>query len=531
MGRERATMDHEPDMLRARVSRRVRGLLASHQAIVVDLISIFAIALAVRLIWVVVMPPWQATDETEHFAYVNHIVEQHALPHRPFDKRYAVYSKELQTSLDNTLFYSLVRDNRFYGKPSTPLPTLYDYQNARTYSATGDDRFDSGGARAGPYPPLYYLLMAAPDLIFARAPIVSRLFAMRASTALLGALSCVFAYLMAYEFQRTRRWGWAVGLCVALMPTYAHLTASVNNDAAVVLGAMALLWLVAVLYRRQAVSLKLASAVGIASALTMLMKPTAFPVIAIAGAVLIGKAFPLRASRQSVQARLSAIGLYALTGCLVYAPWLSLRLSRGEGLGFGTTTLVHPSLRLSSGTDVTPPLATVGTLSPVHFSFTAPYSLGSYLRYLHTEGVGPKVFNEFWARFGWGGAFLPDWAMIVVTLCCAVGAIGVILQLVFLPAHRGMLLLLLSFLLLQTLFLFFGADYYQNYAQTGVSLGLQGRYFFPILLPLLFLILSGWQYLFRMNPQVLRFAPLVMLALQIVGLAAVLARYYGVAIQ
>ncbi|MGI8689044.1 MAG: DUF2142 domain-containing protein, partial [Thermomicrobiales bacterium] len=439
MERERTTMDDEPAMIRPRVSRRVRGVLASHHAIVVDLLSLFAVALAVRLIWSVVMPPWQATDETEHFAYVNHIVEQHALPHRPFDTQYAVYSKELQTSLDNTLFYPLVRDNRFYGKPSNPLPTVYDYQAARTYSATGGNRFDSGGARANPYPPLYYLLMAAPDLIFVKAPIVSRLFAMRASTALLGALSCVFAYLMAYEFQRTRRWGWAVGLCVAFMPTYVHLTASVNNDAAVDFGATALLWLVAVLYRRRAVSLTLASAVGIASALTMLMKPTAFPVIAITGAVLIAKAFPFRASLQSVRARLSAIGVYALTGCVTYAPWLFFRASHGEGLGFGATPLVHPFLRLSSGTNVTPPLATVGALFPVHFSFTAPYSLGSYLRYLRAGGAGPRVFNEFWARFGWGGAFLPDWAMIVVTLCCAVGAIGVILQLCFHPAHRGML--------------------------------------------------------------------------------------------
>lgn len=531
MERKRAIMDHKPDTIRARTSRQVRGLLASPHAIAVDLLILFAVALAVRLIWSVVMPPWQATDETEHFAYVNHIVEQHALPHRPFDRRYAVYSKELQASLDNTLFYPLVRDNRFYGKPSAPLPTVYDYQAARTYSAMGDDRFDSGGARAGPYPPLYYLLMAAPDLIFIKAPIVSRLFAMRASTAILGALSCVFAYLMAYEFQRTRRWGWAVGLCVAFMPTYAQLTASVNNDAAVVLGAMALLWLVAVLYRRRAVSLPLASAVGIASAVTMLMKPTAFPVIAIAGIVLVGKAFPFRASLQSVQARLSAIGVYALTGCVTYAPWLFFRLSHGEGLGFGTTTLVHPFLHLSSGMDVTPPLATIGALSPIHFSFTAPHSLGSYLRYLRADGVVPKVFNEFWARFGWGGAFLPNWAMIVVTLCCAVGAIGVILQLCVGPGDRGMLLLLLSFLLLQTLFLFFGADYYQNYAQTGVGLGLQGRYFFPILLPLLFLIISGWHYLFRMHTRVLRFAPLVMFALQIVGLAAVLTRYYGIIIR
>ncbi|MHB8647867.1 MAG: hypothetical protein ACYDAR_18960, partial [Thermomicrobiales bacterium] len=120
---------------------------ATRREVMRDLAFIFIIALGVRLVWVVMMPPWQATDETEHFAYANHIVEQHAIPHPPNDTAYAPLSAELRQSLQETDFFPLAENNRFYGKPESPLPVA-DYSAARTYAATGEARFDSGGARA-----------------------------------------------------------------------------------------------------------------------------------------------------------------------------------------------------------------------------------------------------------------------------------------------------------------------------------------------------------------------------------------------
>ncbi|MCA1668801.1 MAG: hypothetical protein LC793_15675 [Thermomicrobia bacterium] len=56
---------------------------ARRRAIARDLRFVFIVALGIRLIWAVLLPPWMGIDETEHFAYVNHIVEQRRLPGVP----------------------------------------------------------------------------------------------------------------------------------------------------------------------------------------------------------------------------------------------------------------------------------------------------------------------------------------------------------------------------------------------------------------------------------------------------------------
>src|SRR6185437_10929407 len=100
--------------------------------------------------------------------------------------------------------------------------------------------------------------------------------------------------------------------------------------------------------------------------------------------------------------------------------------------------------------------------------------------------------------------------------------IGLALQLALQAKRRAMLLLLCGVVLIQATFLFFGLDYYYGVARTGDATGLQGRYFFPILVPLLLLLLSGWEYLFREHPIALRLAPFFMVGLQFVALGTML---------
>lgn len=534
-----------------RIKTRIASLDASFRAylraepmrreVVRDLAFIFIIAFGMRLVWVVILPPWQATDETEHFAYANHIVEQHAIPHPPYETAYEPFSQELRQSLQNTDFFDLAENNRFYGKPESPLP-LADYSTARTYTAAaGEARYDSGGARATPYPPLYYLFVAAPDFILHDTPITSRLFAMRATTAILGALSCVFAYLFAFEIRRTRRWGWSMGLCLALMPTFAEIGASLNNDTAVNLGAIVILWLTVRAYRRQQLSRALATMLGVASGLTLLTKPTAAPLIAIAGIVVLLKVVPLRGMPWPfMRERLQAFGLYTIAGCLSYGPWLLFHLAYYGNLGVGIGSVLRPVRGLAGALRAPQSSAVVlATISSSFLTFSTPtiasfpYSFRSYLHYLHSGAISgyPRLlFREFWGRFGWGGAYLPDPVLGAIAVVCAIGAVGLVVNLARQRAMRSLVLLLVGLIVLQILFIFIGVDYLQGYARTGRTLGLQGRYFFPIVAPFLFLILSGWEALLGERALALRIAPALMFVLQLIGLAAVFARYFGVEI-
>ncbi|MDQ6601631.1 MAG: DUF2142 domain-containing protein, partial [Chloroflexota bacterium] len=301
--------------------RAAEEQIATRRLIVRDLLVLFVVAFGIRCLWAVVVPPWQAPDEPDQFTYVTHLAEQHEIPHAPYPD-YPAYSKENTTSWDLTLLTRLST----LGSSSAPnlpyYPIAYDYHDARTYRGADTDRRSAAAGRASSNPPLYYLYSTPVYLLFEAAPILSRLFAVRLGSAVLGALSCVFGYLLAYELRRTRRWGWSLGLCMALLPMYVFITSTVNNDVAMDLCATALIWLTARAYRQRAFSPRLAFALGITSGLTLLTKPTVFPIVVVAGIVVLIKIIPaLHSSWQFARTRLSALGAYAASAIAVYGPW------------------------------------------------------------------------------------------------------------------------------------------------------------------------------------------------------------------
>lgn len=501
-----------------------------------DLLLLFLIALGVRSIWAIVNPPWQAPDEPDHFIYIAHIVEQREIPHPPFSN-YPLYPQEMATSWDLTLFGRISSLGVSVDHELPYLPISYDYDAARNYQAPDVERRSYSGARATVYPPLYYLYDAIPYALFKATPILSRLFAVRFGSAILGAASCAFGYLLAYEVRRTRRWGWALGLCMALLPMYAFTTATANNDVAMNLCATALIWLTVRLYRRAEFSPRLGLALGVTSGLALLAKPTVFPIVAVAGIAILVKLIPaLRGSWQSARTKLLALGAYVAGAIAVYGPWALFRLHYYGDAGLGAIPL-QPLIRsLTGGTAVA-----AASLPPAAGAAPPPLSASSLAaitlwRYLHIEwGRGRSYFRallirDFWGNFGWLDAPMPDRVFTPIIVVYLIGGVGVLTQLVLQPKRRGALLLLLGFVAAQALFLFIGADYYLGYVHTGKELGLQGRYFFPIIAPLFFLILSGWDHLCQENSLVLRFAPLGMAVVQLIGLSTLLMRYYGVAI-
>lgn len=510
---------------------------ATRRLIVRDLLLLFVIAFGIRCVWAVVVPPWQAPDEPDQFTYVTHLAEQHELPHAPYPN-YPAYSKENTTSWDLTLLTRLssLGSSATHALPYYPI--AYNYQDARTYRGADQDRRSAAAGRASSNPPLYYLYSTPVYLLFKGAPILSRLFAVRLGSAALGALSCVFGYLLAYELRRTRRWGWSLGLCMALMPMYVFITSTVNNDVAMDACAAALIWLTARVYRQHTFSPRLALTLGITSGLTLLTKPTVAPVVAVAGLVILIKSIPaLRSSLGSVQTRLVALGAYAASAIAVYGPWAFLNFHYNHVIGFGTIPIPIPAfMRFLGGGAVAaatlPPsgdgLGSLPAASPV-----ATISLWRYLQIEQHRGwpyFDAVLINGFWGNFGWLDAPLPDRAFIPIIIVYVVGGIGVLVQFALQPGRRGIIMLMLAFILAQVLFLFIGVDYFHGYFHTGSEFGLQGRYFFPVIAPFLLLLLSGWDHLCAEHPIALRLAPVGMAALQGIALATVLLRYYGVVI-
>jgi len=536
-------------------------------AIAQDLAAVFIVALAVRIVWMLFVPPWLAPDESEHYLYISHIVEQGEIPHPPFPDLPA-YPDEFNRSVELTRISSIAGSYGGMVERTSPYyPINRDYHEAQTYQTSRPQRLSSAGGRATGYPPLFYILDAAPYTFVQGAPIITRLFAARGGAALLGAASCIFGYLLAYEIRRERRWGWALGMCMALMPMYAFTNATVNNDVAMNLFATALIWFLARAWLRAGLSRLLALAIGSTSMLVLVTKPTAVSVVGFAALIVVAKTIMmLRAQTRwpvltAVQASssatkdvaisalhckgqdiaaicrrvvevLAAPGIYLVTICAGYSPYLAFRLHFFKDVGIGVitaaTTFVHflsGIIFVSAATSSTPDLPSVET--------GHSYTLVAYL--LAQRARGEEHFywllvRSFWGVFGWLDSSMPDQAYIAITVFIVIGLIGLGIQLVLQPKWRSALLLCIGLVATQVFFLFIVVDYFWSFRRNGGEYGLQGRYFFPILAPFLFILLSGWDHLLQERPIALRLAPFCMLAVQLVALATIIGTYYGVEI-
>lgn len=487
---------------------------ASRRQIAHDLALIFIVALGFRLLWVVLVPPWLAPDEGSHFAYVAHIVENGEIPHPPpYEQIYPTFSPEFGQSWTNTL-YSRIST---VGGGSVPdlvhFPIAYDYESVREYKAAPPDRYNQAGGTATPYPPLYYLIAAIPYQLAWDAPILSRLFASRSASALLGALSCIFGYLMAYELRRDRRWGMALGLSMALLPMYSFISASVNNDVAMVLSSTILAWLVVRVLRQPTISPRLAAAIGIVSGSLLAIKPTAAALLAVAGSVLFWRVFPR--SRLSLRSIWSGARPLILAGSGLAGIYCLLPLYRLATLGAAGST------------------GSVEGLASAALVQGSRYSFLSYIEFQQRAGLTYFFWlfiKTFWGVFGWLELYMPEDTYILIALFYGIGIVGLCAQFAFHAQTRSQLTLLCGLIFAQLVFMFLIVDYFTSFAHSGSGLGLQGRYFFPVLAPALFVLFSGWSYLCGEHRLFLRLVPLGMLILQLISLATIVAKYYGVII-
>jgi hypothetical protein len=474
-----------------------------------DLTLVFTVALGFRLIWALLVPPWQAPDEGAHFSYVAHIVESAELPTLgPYTHSYPAYSVEFQKSWDNTLYGQIST----VGLPRIPnlpfLPPSYDYEIPRDYQAPPEQRRNSAGGSATPYPPLYYLVIALPYKLFQSEPLISRLFVSRIVSSLFSALSCIFAYLMAYEIRRERAWGVAIGLCMALMPMYTFVSSSINNDTAVICLTTALIWLMVYALRRESVNPHIFWTMGIVSGIIAWTKPTGMVVVGLVASALFIQQWPiLRRPWQICWLRVRALARFTLPFVALYALLIILRLFLNS--------------------------AATSSSSIAGTSFTLPpkYSFWSYLQTEYNAG-GAYFFwffiKTFWGIFGWIEVPLPEWSYSTLLIFCTLGVIGCCVGLVISKSDRRWLLLLLALVGGQIAFLFVVVDYLLSFARSGVGLGLQGRYLFPVLAPIFFLLVAGWYSLSGGRKLVLYLAPFAILLLQILSLATIITRYYGV---
>ncbi|HST55848.1 MAG TPA: DUF2142 domain-containing protein [Solirubrobacteraceae bacterium] len=215
--------------------------------------------------WSILSPPFQVIDEPDHFAYAQHLAETGSAPTSPPS---SFYSSEEQTAIRD-LGHFLVRRH-----PESPIVyTAAELVKLRwdlaARQARGDGRF---AGTATSEPPLYYALETIPYHLASGGSVLARLQAMRLLSALMAAVTALFAFLFVREVVPREPWAWAVGgLGVALQPLLGEISGGVNPDALLYAVSAALLYCLARGFRR-GLTRGLALATGGVIALGLLSK-------------------------------------------------------------------------------------------------------------------------------------------------------------------------------------------------------------------------------------------------------------------
>jgi hypothetical protein len=270
----------------------------------VSLLLVIVFALLRSVLWASVQPAWLAPDEDYHWLYVNYLVVRDAPPnlHGPFT------DDEFNASVQLTkqgVYLAGPRHN-YSGHPKAILGELAGLSR----------RLIPPDPRPVLEAPAYYVPAAIIDKLLWHKVSVTRLTAIRYYSALLGALTIYFAWLLAAQIL-AREWQQLAAAALASLQTILAFSAStVTNDAGVAVMLTATLawcaWMLRAPPRaRQGIGL------GALLGLSLLTKATLFSLVIVVAATLalLWRAYP--------QARRALRGVIAWTVALpiVLAGW------------------------------------------------------------------------------------------------------------------------------------------------------------------------------------------------------------------
>lgn len=219
-----------------------------------------------------VTPAFQSPDETEHFAYAQHLAET---GDGLTNETSSVYSSDQGIAVD--AMHTLSSNETGDGRP----PWLEEDEDEWKKLDDPHPPRDDGGAPAPStesHSPVYYASLAPAYELGGGGSTFTQLTLMRLTSALFGALAAACALLIVRELLPRRRLpAVAAGLIVAFQPMFAFMSGSVNNDMGVNGMSALLLYLVVRAYVR-GVTPRLGAAIGAVLIVAPLMKGTAYAI-------------------------------------------------------------------------------------------------------------------------------------------------------------------------------------------------------------------------------------------------------------
>jgi hypothetical protein len=440
---------------------------------------IFVIAAVNACCWALITPAFQAPDEVDHYAYVQSLVERGEGPaHSPGSPQLRWSSSEALALEDmNVLTDHQVGDSN----PPWSAPQQRHYEaDVRKLRPPQND--GGGYTTSAVHGPLYYLALAPAYLATRTGSVFSQLTLMRMTSALIGALAALFAFLLVRELAPGRPWlAVLAGLLVAYQPMYGFISGIVNNDVGVNAAAAALELLLIRMLRR-GVTIRLGALTGAVLLALPLIKGTGLSLYPVAGLVFL-------ASLWRHHTRADLRGWLALAGAAILVSELSSHV---------LSDLQPASAATGSG-------AISSNASAVN---EALHNIPGYLSYLW-QALLPKLpfmtghfpagsrpgmvifIERGWGAFGWYDVLFAHW---VYTVIAAAVVLAILLAAVAVrrewPWVRGHTVEILAIAAMPVAVIMgFEAAYYTPGARPMIAEF--GRYAFPAIVPLAVLVVGA----------------------------------------
>jgi hypothetical protein len=450
---------------------------------------LFAIAALNACCWALITPVFQGPDEVDHFAYVQSLVER---GEKPIDDPHSArlrWSSAEYLALEGTDFLT----DHQVGDTRAPWLSA----QVRAYEAQAQrlrpPRNDGGGyTTSAVHGPPYYLALAPAYLATAHASIFSQLTLMRIASALLGALTVLFAYLLARELAPGRPWlAVLAALLVAYEPMYGFVSGIVNNDVGVNATAAALELLLIRLLRR-GITIPWGVLTGAVLIMLPSVKGTGLSLYPVAGLVFIAALW--RYHRRSDLLGWAALALAALL------------------VGELSTHVLSPAFAASSSTAGGGAPSAIGTNA--NAASQALHHIPDFLSYLwqmflprlpfmtahfpSSAHPGFVIFIERgWGAFGWYDVLFPSWVYAAILLASLIVLVlspwGAWRERSWLSAHvpEALAVILMPVAVIAG----FAAAYYTPGARPAIAEF--GRYAFPAIGPIALLVVGALHALGR----------------------------------
>jgi Predicted membrane protein (DUF2142) len=478
-------------------------------------LALFAIGALNFICWALITPPFQAPDEVDHFAYTQSLAERGRAPtSNPASPRLR-WSTAEDFALERMSFFT---DHQM---GDTRPPWLRSQERAyRSLAARLRPPADNGGGNetAASHGPVYYAALVPAYALASSSPL-DQLTLMRLTSALIGALTVLFTYLLTRELAPGRQWlGVLAALLVAYQPMYGFISGAVNNDVGVNAGAAALELLLFRVMRR-GLTLPWGALIGALLIVLPLVKATVYSLYPVAALALLVALW--RHHRRSDLAGWAAL---VLSGALVGELWARLGGNlRGPGAAAQAAT-AGSGATVSGATSeaLAHPLGYLAYLWEVflpRLSFMAPHFPSGTL-------PGFVIFVERgWGAFGWYDVFFSHWVYrLIFLVMLAVLPLAVVAarrEWAFVRAHA----LEAGIVILMPLAVVAGAEAAFYTTGTRPVIAEFGRYAFPAIAPLALLVVASLHAFGRR--WVLPAATVLLVAMLALGYAAQLVTLTG----